>query len=146
MKCQILFSGKNKQTISKCPLLKIVPNILSVSNCMFYYNIGDSNEYGKYASFQRQLRIRVFAVTMWSAWSEKVPTSTRKMCGITPSRACARFHQDLSSPLIYSVVPNDSVSGQWRPWSDCTDAQADLGLRCPHMFAWLASCAFSCTS
>ena len=37
------------------------------------------------------------------------------------------------SPFIHSVVSNDSVSGQWRPWSDCADAQADLGLRCPHM-------------
>ena len=37
------------------------------------------------------------------------------------------------SPFIHSVVFNDSVSGQWRPWSDCADAQADLGLRCSHM-------------
>ena len=26
-----------------------------------------------------------------------------------------------------------SIFGQQRPWSDCADAQADLGLRCPHM-------------
>ena len=31
----------------------------------------------------------------------------------------------------YILVLNNSVSGQWRPWSDCADAQADLGLRCP---------------
>ena len=26
-----------------------------------------------------------------------------------------------------------SVSGQWLPWSDCADAHADPGRRCPHM-------------
>ena len=31
MKCQILFSGKNKKNISKCRLLKILPRVLSVS-------------------------------------------------------------------------------------------------------------------
>ena len=47
MKCQILFSGKNKKNISKCRLLKILPRVLSVkvvvhdhhlamkSNCAF---------------------------------------------------------------------------------------------------------------
>ena len=30
MKCQILFSGKNKKNISKCRLLKILPRVLSV--------------------------------------------------------------------------------------------------------------------
>ena len=35
--------------------------------------------------------------------------------------------------LIHYVVSSASFSGQWRPWSDCADAQADLGLRCPHM-------------
>ena len=39
----------------------------------------------------------------------------------------------LLSILILFIVPNDSVSGQRRPWSDCADAQAVLGLRCPHM-------------
>ena len=35
--------------------------------------------------------------------------------------------------LKHSVLYNDSVSGQWRPWSDCAAAQADLGLCCPRM-------------
>ena len=39
----------------------------------------------------------------------------------------------LWSPFIQSVVSDDSASGQWRPWSDCADAQSDLELRCPHM-------------
>ena len=30
--------------------------------------------------------------------------------------------------LLSSVVSSDSDRGQWRPWSDCMDAQADLGL------------------
>ena len=34
----------------------------------------------------------------------------------------------LCFPFIRSVVSNDSVSRQWRPWSDRVDAQADLGL------------------
>ena len=32
MKCQILFSGKNKKNISKCHLLKILPRVLSVKD------------------------------------------------------------------------------------------------------------------
>ena len=31
MKCQILFSGKNKKNISKCRLLRILPRVLSVN-------------------------------------------------------------------------------------------------------------------
>ena len=34
---------------------------------------------------------------------------------------------------VHSVVSDDSISGQWRPWWDCADAQAGLGFRCPHM-------------
>ena len=30
MKCQILFSGKNKKNISKCRLLKFLPRVLRV--------------------------------------------------------------------------------------------------------------------
>ena len=32
MKCQILFSGKNKKNISKCRLLKILPRVLSAKS------------------------------------------------------------------------------------------------------------------
>ena len=45
---------------------------------------------------------------------------------------CAKYHPSLCSPFIYSVVSNDSVSGQWGLWSDCVYAQAYLDLRCPH--------------
>ena len=33
---------------------------------------------------------------------------------------------------VSPVVSNDSAGGQWMPWY-CADAQASLGLRCPHM-------------
>ena len=48
-------------------------------------------------------------------------------------------------PLLFSNicvrVSNDSISRQRRPLSDCTDAQADLGLHClqklwRHLFPW----------
>ena len=37
MKCQILFSGKNKKNISKCCLLKILPRVLSIRVVLFYF-------------------------------------------------------------------------------------------------------------
>ena len=45
----------------------------------------------------------------------------------------AHAYSDICSPLMHSIVSNDYISGQWRPWSDCADARSDLGLRCPHM-------------
>ena len=39
MKCQNLFSGKNTKNISKCHLLKIYPECLSINNySVFDYN------------------------------------------------------------------------------------------------------------
>ena len=55
------------------------------------------------------------------------------MPGFKSSCPCAKYHPGLCSPFIHIVVSNNSVSGQWRPWSDCADAQADLGLRTPYM-------------
>ena len=49
------------------------------------------------------------------------------------SYACAKSHPGICFPLIYSIMPNDSVSRQWRPWSNCVDAQADLGFHCQVM-------------
>ena len=40
MKCHILFSGKNKKNISKCPLLKNFPRVLSV-NLQLRYIVTD---------------------------------------------------------------------------------------------------------
>ena len=41
MKCQILFSGKNKKNISKCHLLKILPRVLSVNMTLSYVKLFD---------------------------------------------------------------------------------------------------------
>ena len=54
-------------------------------------------------------------------------------CAFWSSCACAKYHSGLCSLFIHSVVSNNCVSTQWRLWSDCADARADLGLRCPHM-------------
>ena len=43
----------------------------------------------------------------------------------------AQSHPGICSPLIHSVVSNDSVSGQQRHTSDCACAQSDVGLRYP---------------
>ena len=67
---------------------------------------------------------------IWTASSKKMPLSTCKMHRL--SNVCAKSHPCLC-PFIHSVVSNDSVSGQWRPWSDCMDVQIDLGFCCPHM-------------
>ena len=56
--------------------------------------------------------------------SKKVPSRLRKICRYRSSCAC------LCSPLIHSVVSNDSVSGQWRPWSDYANAQRHIFAYC----------------
>ena len=60
------------------------------------------------------------------------------------SCACANYHPGFCPPFIHSILSNDCVSGQWRPWSDCASAQSDLGLRRlhktqRHIFAWWGS-------
>ena len=64
-----------------------------------------------------------------------MPSNMYKMGEFTSSCTCGKYQPGLFFPFIVhsSVVSTDSVSGQWRPWSDCADAQADLGLRSPHM-------------
>ena len=77
-----------------------------------------------------------------AAPSERMSLSMRKMHRFRFIIACAKSHPGICPPLIHwkywvyylhSIVSNDSVSGQQKPWSDCADAQADLGLRCRHM-------------
>ena len=58
----------------------------------------------------------------------KCPRTCAK-CALTQSLD----HPGICLPLKHSIVSNDSVCGQRMPWSDYADAQADLGLRCPHM-------------
>ena len=50
MKCQILFSGKNKKSISKCHLLKILPSMLSVK-------IGDEHIHSSVANSNDILKV-----------------------------------------------------------------------------------------
>ena len=72
-------------------------------------------------------------VTKWATTGEKVSSNMPKMYRFRLSCTYAKYHTGLFSPFIHSVVFNDSFRGQWRPWSDCMDLQADLGLHCPHI-------------
>ena len=64
--------------------------------------------------------------------SEKVPPDMRKMCRFTTSCTCTVSSGHLLS-IETSIVLSGSVYGQQKPRSNCTDAQADLGLCCLHM-------------
>ena len=66
-------------------------------------------------------------VLIWSASSEKVHSNMRKMLRFSSSCACVMYHSGLCNRDMHFG------SEKGRPWSDCADAQADLGLRCPHM-------------
>ena len=61
-----------------------------------------------------------------------MPSNVCKMYGFTSSCTCAKYRPGICSLLKHSLVSNNSYCGQLRSWSDCADAQADLGLRCPH--------------
>ena len=65
--------------------------------------------------------------------NNKQTSNIHKMRSFRSSCACAKYHPGVCSPFIHSIVSNDSVNERGRPWSDCADAHADLGLRCPHM-------------
>ena len=82
----------------------------------------------KKKSYERHL----FLEAVWATSSEIVPSSKRSVRTriILHMR---KSHPGICSPLKHSKVSNNSVCGQLRPRSDYTDAQADLGLRCPHM-------------
>ena len=45
-------------------------------------------------------------------------------------------------PFVYSVVlSSESIIGYRRTWSDCANAQSDLGLRCPYISQGPFSCS-----
>ena len=48
---------------------------------------------------------------MWAASSEKMPSSMRKMYGVTSSCTRAKYHPGFCSLSIHFAVPNDSISG-----------------------------------
>ena len=79
----------------------------------------------------------VLLYIMWPASSKKVPSNMHKMRRFRSSSTYAKYN--LCSPFIPSVVwSSDSVSMHWRPWADCADEQADLGLHqsCVPKDAW----------
>ena len=80
------------------------------------------------------LRARNYNNINWFVSSKTVGyLRTCKLCRFRSSYACAKNYPYLCSPFMHSAVSNESVSGQWMFLSDCADAQADLGLHCPHM-------------
>ena len=56
-----------------------------------------------------------------------------EMCIFRSLCASSKYHLVFCSPFIHFIISNDSVSGQWSPWLDSADAQADLGLYGPYM-------------
>ena len=83
-------------------------------------------------------RARTTCVVSWSAYTRNefwiLLLGMRKMCRFSSSCTCANYYRAFglhSYILQYPII--HSVSGQWRPWSGCVDAQAGLGLCCPHM-------------
>ena len=54
--------------------------------------------------------------SVWATSSKKVSLNMSKMGRFRSS--CAKYHLSFCFPSIHSVVSNDSVSGQQRPWSD----------------------------
>ena len=70
-------------------------------------------------------------------WTVLEPSTKFRACAKRTDsdsyHAWADTHLGICSLFIPSIMSNDSVSGQWRSWSDCMDAQADVDLRCPHM-------------
>ena len=69
----------------------------------------------------------------WAASSKKVSSKMRKMHRFKSFCVYAKYHPGLCSSFMHSAVSNDSVSILLNPWLDFADAQADLGLYCPHM-------------
>ena len=64
---------------------------------------------------------------------KKMPLNICKMIRFRLSCACAKYHPGLCCPFIDAVLSGDSVSGQWRPWSDCADVSAYAWR---HVFTW----------
>ena len=69
--------------------------------------------------------------SQWAASSEKKYSNTSIMRRFISSYPCTKYQSGLCSLFIHSVASNDSLSGS--SCSDCVDAQANLGIRCPHM-------------
>ena len=55
----------------------------------------------------------------WATPSEKGPSNMAKCTDSDSSHVCAKSHPGICSPLIHSMVSNNSVSRQRRLWSGC---------------------------
>ena len=84
------------------------------------------------ATVQDILYLRICNAAYGLRQAKKCLRACTKCTDSDSSRACSKSHPCICSPLIHSIESNNSVSGQQSSWSDCADAQADLGLRCPH--------------
>ena len=69
----------------------------------------------------------------WTGQRDKKTFEYEQMRRIRLSCTCIKYHPGLYYQFIRSLVSNDYVHGHWWPCSDCSNAQADLGLRCPHI-------------
>ena len=56
MKFQNLFSSKNKKSIPKCHLLKILPKVLSVNTCILILDISNQHYIYMYVIFHEKIR------------------------------------------------------------------------------------------
>ena len=74
-----------------------------------------------------------FLLELWHAYTDHVKRKDvfehARNAQFGSSSACTNYPTGLCFPFIHSVLSNDSVSGQRRSWSDCAEAQADLGVR-----------------
>ena len=104
--------------------------VLSINKWLIY---NDKNQ-GRYLQGGKTMAaVTSSRSSLWTSSRENVPLSMRKMCRLRSSCTYSRYHLGLYSPFMQFVVSDDYVSGQWRPWSECVNVQADLGLYCPHM-------------
>ena len=89
-------------------------------------------------------------VCKWAASSErkkKVPSNMNKHEQNAQIQLILRMRKLSAGPLlsIHTFCGIKSVRGQWMTWSNCTDAQADLGLSCPHRPARFRMAQSKCT-
>ena len=111
MQFHILCESSARQKIhAKCLALFFLKTKLKNVTCYIFAWVFKVKHFGKY-----------YQGFMWAAPCKKVSSSMGTMQDA--SHAHAKSHSGIRSPLINSIVSNDSVSGEWRPWSDFMDAQ-----------------------
>ena len=117
MKCQILFTGKNKKNISKCRLLKILPRVLSVKEVVVYSvcTCGTVNfiDIGVY----KTTLIKIFQHTWYvlpCRYNTKLLTYTVSPVTLHSRLCCAPCIQNVSNCIFDNqfsmfVTPGDSI-------------------------------------